>query len=356
MTKILLIEDNQDVRENTAELLELSNYEVVTAENGKIGIEKALKLNPDIVVCDIMMPVMDGYEVLDILSKNLKTASVPFIFLTAKTDKLDIRKGMNLGADDYLTKPFNEEELINAIESRLKKYQFYRKEFSKSATGINEFVADASKFMNLADLIGKCEVKMYSKKEIIYREGSPAHTLYLIQSGIVKTYKNTSSGKELVTGFYGKGEFIGLISLLSDKRTYGETATAMRKVEVCTILKEDFLTLLHANELVANKFIQIISNNLANTQEQLVRMAYGTVRQRVAKTLLDLYDEGAVIDSINKGISIPREDFASMIGIATETAIRMLSVFKDEGLIRIEPNRMIILLDQDELKYITTAD
>jgi CheY-like chemotaxis protein len=122
MKKVLLIEDNQDVRENTAEILELENYNVITAENGKIGIEKALKHIPDIIICDIMMPELDGYGVFEILSTTRKTASIPFIYLTSKSEKAEIRKGMNLGADDYLTKPFEENELLGAVTSRLKKY------------------------------------------------------------------------------------------------------------------------------------------------------------------------------------------------------------------------------------------
>ncbi|MFZ0491270.1 MAG: response regulator, partial [Salegentibacter sp.] len=118
MKKILLIEDDVTVRENTAELLELSNYEVITASNGRLGVEKA-KLNPpDIIVCDIMMPEMDGYGVLQELAKDEETDNIPFIFLSAKTEHKDIRKGMDLGADDYLTKPFEEEDLLSAIESR----------------------------------------------------------------------------------------------------------------------------------------------------------------------------------------------------------------------------------------------
>ncbi|MBQ0737218.1 response regulator, partial [Aquimarina celericrescens] len=105
MKTILLIEDDTALRENTAELLELSNYEVITAPNGKIGIQKALQEKPDIVVCDIMMPEVDGYGVLEALAKNQHTQNVPFIFLSAKTEHKEIRKGMDLGADDYLTKP-----------------------------------------------------------------------------------------------------------------------------------------------------------------------------------------------------------------------------------------------------------
>ena len=140
MKKILVIEDNQDVRENTADILELEGYEVTTAENGKIGVELAIQLLPDVIICDIMMPELDGYEVLQELNKKAQTSSIPFIFLTAKTEKTDLRKGMNLGADDYLTKPFTEKELLEAIESRLKKYDFLKEEFSGSIEGVSQFM------------------------------------------------------------------------------------------------------------------------------------------------------------------------------------------------------------------------
>src|SRR6188474_2924588 len=102
--RILLIEDNPDIRENTAEILEMSNYLVDTAENGKLGIEKALAQKPDLIICDIMMPVLDGYGVLHLVNKNQQLAGIPFIFLTAKSERTDFRKGMEMGADDYITK------------------------------------------------------------------------------------------------------------------------------------------------------------------------------------------------------------------------------------------------------------
>lgn len=104
MKVILVIDDNTDIRENTAEILDMSGYRTLTAENGKKGVELALKEKPDLVVCDIMMPELDGYGVLHLLRKNPKTQFTPFIFLTAKTERSDLRKGMEMGADDYITK------------------------------------------------------------------------------------------------------------------------------------------------------------------------------------------------------------------------------------------------------------
>src|SRR5215212_9165274 len=121
MSRILVIDDNNDIRENTAEILALAGYETHTAENGKRGVEVAIKQKPDLIICDIMMPELDGYGVLHMLKKNRETEHIPFIFLTAKAERSDFRKGMEMGAADYITKPFEDIELLNAVEVRLKK-------------------------------------------------------------------------------------------------------------------------------------------------------------------------------------------------------------------------------------------
>src|SRR5678810_349488 len=145
MKKILVIEDNNEVRENIAEILELSNYKVLTAENGKIGVELALSESPDLIICDIMMPVLDGYGVLHLLNKHVETYGIPFIFLTAKAEKPDLRKGMEMGADDYLTKPFDSIELLNAIEIRLRKSESIKQHAAKNDKDVNAFINNAQK-------------------------------------------------------------------------------------------------------------------------------------------------------------------------------------------------------------------
>lgn len=352
MKKVLVIEDNQDVRENIADILELENYKVITAENGKIGVEKAFQNVPDIIICDIMMPELDGYEVFKHLSVNPKMASVPFVFLTAKAEKEDMRKGMNLGADDYIIKPFDEHELLDAIESRLKKHDFLKKEFSRNIEGVSQFIEAASNYMDLEHLSRKYSPRKYKKKDIVFMEGTAANSLYFIEEGGIKTFKTTAQGKEFVTGLHYSGDFIGQLSLLSDNGSYIESATVLNDSELYQIPKLDFLTLIHGNRDVSNKFIHLITNNLVEVQDQLVNVAFSTVRQRVAKALLYLQNKQFSANKSENGISITREDFAGLIGTATATAIRMLTEFKDEGLITIGAGRKITIEDKEALEKI----
>ncbi|MDP4285668.1 MAG: response regulator [Bacteroidota bacterium] len=120
MKTILLIEDDKIIRENTAEILELSNYNVLSAENGKIGLAFAIKNNPDLILCDIAMPVMDGFKVLKELNNAAKTIKIPFIFLTAKAEESEIMNGIKYGANDYLPKPFRGDELLSMVAKYLK--------------------------------------------------------------------------------------------------------------------------------------------------------------------------------------------------------------------------------------------
>lgn len=123
MPKILVIEDEDDIRNNICEMLGAEDFSVIGAENGKVGVQLAYEELPDLVICDVMMPELDGYGVLCQLRENPATLTVPFIFLTAKASKEDLRLGMELGGDDYLTKPFTRKELLGAVTTRLVKQQ-----------------------------------------------------------------------------------------------------------------------------------------------------------------------------------------------------------------------------------------
>ena len=347
-----MIEDNKDVLENTAEILELANYEVFMAENGVQGIAKAQQFMPDVIICDIMMPELNGYDVLTALNQDGETAGIPFIFLTAKSEIRDMRMGMARGADDYLVKPFDEDELLQAIDIRLRKNDFLQRKFSNNSTGLNTFFKQASEYLGMQLLSKNRKLQELKDQEEIYREGDAAHHLFFIQKGNVKTFRITADGKELITGMHGKGDFIGQLSLLNNCGTYTETANVLGDTEVLSIPKEDFIKLVYGNKLVSNKFLTIISNNLAHVQEQLVDMAFAPVKKRAAKALLDLNEKGLMEDAEHQGLEIPREDFAAMIGTATETAIRTLSNFKRQGLIRLGERKKLVLLDLKRLRRI----
>ena len=121
MKKILVIEDEPEMRRNLATILKLEKFSVMQAENGRVGIDLAKKETPGLILCDVMMPEMDGHAVLKALRKESNLVTTPFIFLTAKGEKADFRTGMDLGADDYLTKPVAKADLLNAIEARFRR-------------------------------------------------------------------------------------------------------------------------------------------------------------------------------------------------------------------------------------------
>ncbi|MBC6612534.1 response regulator [Hymenobacter sp. BT507] len=331
MKTILLIEDNEALRENTAEILELAGYAVVTAENGKVGVEQALATRPDLVICDIMMPVLDGYGVLHIFNQNPQLAGVPFIFLTAKTERTDLRRGMELGADDYLTKPFDETELLSAITSRLNRFQHLKSDYNLQAEGLTEFLNDAKTVGNLESLSADRRVHTVRRKQDIYVEGDEPIRLYFLKAGRVKTVKTTSAGKELITGLYNPGEFFGYLSLLT-QTPYDDSAVALDDAELVYIPKHDFLQLLTRNAEVGQQFIRLLAGRVSEREQQLLDMAYNSIRRRVADTLLRLHE-----DNPNTLIQLSRDDMAAMVGTATESLIRTLSEFRQSGYVDLTP-------------------
>ena len=339
--KILIIEDQPEVRENIAELLELSNYNPITAENGKIGVKKALEEQPDIILCDIMMPEMDGYEVLYLISKRPEIASTPFIFLTAKSEKADFRKGMNMGADDYITKPFEEMELLGAIERRLNKY-----ERLSTKDELSEFVKQAKSYAELEDLENTSKTRNFKKKDILYRQGDFASYAYKIKTGKVKIYQINQDGKEFIIDILTEGQFLGENALIQDTdRT--EFAQALEDTEVIMIPRKEFQDLIFQNREVSGKFIKMLSKNLLEKESSLMEMAYDTVRKRTADALMKLYGTYSESTGATK-FEVSRADLASMVGTATESVIRMLSEFKKDGYIKIEGST-IHVLDADKL-------
>ena len=344
---VLVIDDNTDIRENTAEILELAGYQTLTAENGKVGVEKALKEKPDIIVCDIMMPELDGYGVLHLLKKNPDAQNIPFIFLTAKTERSDLRKGMEMGADDYVTKPFEDIELLSAIEVRLKKAEVLQQPYGLSQQGLHEFLKDVKDSGLIERLGDQYDIENYAKKQVLYQEGKRPKYLYYITKGKVKAVKTHEDGKDYIIDIFTPGDFVGYPALIEDKN-YDDSAVVLEDAEIIHIPKEDFQNMIYTDMNVATKFIRIITQNVKEKEERLVNLAYSSLRKRVAKALVDL-NQKYNADAGNNPIDISREDIAHYIGTATESLIRTLSDFKAEKLIEISAGK-IRISNPDKLK------
>ena len=351
MKKILLIEDNEDVRDNTSEILESANYKVIVAENGKTGVEKALEYLPDLIICDIMMPVLDGYGVLQAIHKNDKLKNIPFIFLTAKTERGDFRKGMELGADDYITKPFSGTELLSAVDSRLKKIDLLKQDLSPDMEGLEYLMQTSVGKDQLKLLAENRSTNKYKKKQIIYSEGNHPHWLYYILKGKVKTYRSNENGKELVTELLSEGDFLGYIAMLEDT-VYKDSAAALEETELAIIPRADFDNLINTDKEVAQKLIRMLAKNISQRENQLVSIAYNSLRKKVADALLALHKKFHQSEDGDNPMIISRGSLATIAGTAKESLIRTLSDFRDEKLIDIKEDGSILILNMKKLEFL----
>ncbi len=349
MKHILLIEDDLVLRENTAELLELSGYRVTVASDGLEGVKITKSKKPDIIVCDIMMPELDGYGVLNALAKNHNTKYIPFIFLSAKTEHRDVRKGMVMGADDYITKPFSEEELISAIESRLAKRAILAdlREKKNSSNRNSLYEGDTNSRQGLkAFFDDNGEAFNYLTDEIIYKEGNNSNYIYLLNKGVVRCYKLDEQGKELTTALCKKGDLFGYSSFIQNS-PYQETATVIKDAEIIGVTKSMFKKGLNKNHKVALDLIQCLTDGLTGVKDQLLQMAYSTVNKKTAATIIKFAEK--MNNTPEDPIKISRSDLASVAGIATETLIRAIADFKRQGIIKME-GRNIKIVDIQKLK------
>jgi len=345
MKKILVIEDDQIMRENIAELLELDGYKVTVANNGKEGVKKAKDLLPDLIVCDIKMPVLDGFGVIHILQKTPETAGIPFIFLTAKTERKDLRKGMEMGADDYLAKPFEDTELLNAVETRLKKNELTHKNKAEqsnqelSVTNISQLIERLKKTSK------HTQIQNFKTREFIYKNGAYPHYIFYVEKGQVKTFRLNQDGKEFITDIFQDGDIFGYQAAL-ENRIYKETAQVTENAQILKIPKDDYISLVLDNKNTAEEFIKIISKGLTDTETELSHMAYDSVRKRVATKLIELASKK---EENHPTLSLTRTDLASIVGTTTETIVRTLTELKDLKLIDTD-HQKITLINTDKLK------
>ncbi|RYU77198.1 response regulator [Hymenobacter persicinus] len=344
MKTILLIEDNRQGRENTAEILALAGYAVVQAANGKQGVAAARQQRPDLILCDIMMPELDGYGVLHILGQDPTTAGIPFVFLTAKSNLEDFRKGMNNGADDYLTKPFDGQSLLLAVELRFKKQSSARPPLPPAA-------AEPSLAELHALLTAEHRMRAYKKRTVLFQEGDAPAGVYFIHSGKVKTFKTDEGGNEYVTSLSGAGDYVGHLNVLEDM-PYANSASTLEDCVISFFPLQEFRTLLAQHPGVARQFAALLSQNLAAREQQLLRLAYHSVRKRLADALIhyqQLYHPGPA--AAPPELLVSREYLAGVVGASKETISRVLSKLRDAHLIDISGSR-IIIPDLEKLRRI----
>lgn len=343
-TTLLIIEDHDDIRESTAEILELAGYKVFTAPEGKTGVELAIKHLPQLIICDIMMPVLDGYGVLYLLSQNKETQHIPIIFITAKAERSDLRKAMEMGADDYITKPFDDIELLTAIESRLKKLAKGKEAHtSQSNREEEEFL--------FKKLIESGRERVYKRKQLIYQEGDTPVYMYQVLKGNIRNFLFHQDGRELTTAVLKEGDFFGYESILMKKK-YPDNAETLEETTLRLINKDDFFQLLERNPGINHRFIQLLSKNILLKDEQMMGFAYHSVRKRIANALVSIAEKfKANPESDSCSFRISRDDLASIAGTANETISRTLADFIEEKLLNKEGN-LIIVPSIQELKNV----
>ena len=345
---ILIIDDSADMRENANELLELAGYKTYTATNGKEGLDLARKHKPDLILCDIMMPELDGYGVLRALENIPEMVSTPFVFLTAKAERTDFRKGMDLGADDYITKPFSGDDLLRVVSARLKKSMLLKKNFERNINGLTDFINTAKIQGDISLLSGNKTIKKVRRKEMIFMEGDSPNYLYFIVSGKIKIFKSNEWGKEYIVDIQKSGDFFGYIALLEDGN-HKESAMAIDNTEIALIPRNDFFQLLHSNKEVSIKFIKYISSSLAEAEDKLLKLAYNSARKRVAEALLFVYRKYKEEGKTDFTFSLNRENISALAGISPESVSRNLTDFREEGLIHTE-NGTIKIVDYKKLE------
>ncbi|WP_116108638.1 response regulator [Lewinella sp. IMCC34191] len=340
---ILIIEDNGEVRENLAEILELYGYEVATANHGLEGVKAALNQPPDLILCDVMMPELDGYGVLNLLSENPLTAAIPFVFITARTEKEDIRRGMNLGADDYITKPFYKDELLQVIRTRLKKAANSAKGSPEVAT---PHLRDAGRGRErlLEAFAAAGNSATYEAGETIARDGDRVHFLYLIEEGRVHLSRTHEYGRDYIIADRGPGDIFGTASLLERIPLYYTARAASHSVRCARLPATQLLDLVNRDRNVAEALMHVLAGEAVERSDRLVQQAYDSVRRRTALILCDLHERYR-----EAPIELSRDELAQMVGTTKESVIRALSDFRRDDLIETD-GKEIRLLHPEKLK------
>ena len=284
-----------------------------------------------------MMPEMDGYDVIYFLGLDNKTASIPFIFLTAKSEKQDFRKGMELGADDYLTKPFDDVTLVKAIDQRINKVNRSKNTDTSGKNGAGQ---------NFLDVFSQHKkTKKLDSKSFIYLEHSSPVYLFKVLKGQVKIFSTNDEGKELTVKLISENEYFGYHALLNNQN-YPDSAVSLTEVKLELIPGDSFLNYISTNTELSNYFIKLLSRDTIEFQKELLSKTYDSVKKRVANGLVKYANKQPT-----NSLSVPREELAHLAGTSTESVIRTLSEFKKDGLIEVDGKEIIIKKKNELINY-----
>ncbi len=346
MKKVLVIEDQDEVRENICEILELTGYEVRDASNGKLGCSEAVQWQPDLILCDVMMPELDGFGVLKILRKRPETKTIPLIFLTAKVEPEDLRKGMGLGADDYLMKPFDNTELLEAIDLRLRKRETEQERSLQYKSEMGNLRSADRERKTLLELLDTGEEITAEVGDELWHAGQPPRGLYYVKSGAVKVYRRHANGKVFMVNYVCAPSFLGLGPFFL-QQPYTSWAEIDQPGHILFIAEEFVTQKMFEERDVAMHFMRLSIEHADDLEGRAMDYAYSSVRRRVARALLQLCRDSGL-----NGMPVSRDDLAALAGTAKETTIRTLSDFKSEGCISVDGRQIKILdaaaLEQEE--------
>lgn len=337
---ILIIEDNKELCENTSELLGLAGYDVFTAANGIEGLEQLQQVRPDLILCDIMMPELDGYGVLRALDNFPEMAGTPFVFFTAKSESTDFRNAMDLGADDYLMKPFSGDDLLKVVQARLKK--------SRKLNSVNssQNTIQSNSRINSSGAIDAIKVDRATKKiksrDTVFCEGDTGTHLYFVKAGKIKLHKTNQWGKEYISKIACEGDFFGCQALVND-HAHKHGATAMIDSEIGIIPKQDFLELIYTDNNVAMNFISQLADFSSEAEEKSMQLAYDSARKRVAEALLFIYRKYNKKDDPEFEFDVTRENLSAIAGVSPESVSRNITDLRDEKLITTEHGKIRIM-------------
>lgn len=347
MKRILFIKEKPTADTTIINMLRFAGYDLTVETDGPAAVERALELLPDLILSGISVEGLDGFSILHLLRKNPDTLPIPFIFLTSRTGRADTRKAMEMGASDFISRPFIPAEVLNAIESRLSMAEKLKNAICEKYR--SEMIFEQTFTEALEELLEKSLLDNFKRRQLIFMEGSVPQYLFYIKSGKVKAFKTSQDGKELIVGLYSGGDFMGYIGLL-EEGVYRVSAQALEDSEIFIIPRDAFMELIRNNANFSLEFTRSLVEKNNYKADQMLQLAYHSLRKRVANAILFLKDKYTEGNNQSFSIKMTREELANISGTTTESLIRTLSDFKSEGLVEVR-GRMIGILDEDGLVH-----